>query len=488
MTTLPVASGAGARELRDAGGVLLISCYELGHQPFAIASASAALAAAGFAAACADASIEAPTDDAVTRARVVAISVPMHTALRLGVALARRVRALNERAHICLFGLYATLNARFLLEGIADSVIGGEFEVALVQLAEKLDRNEAVASEAPPVLHRLTFHTPERSGLPALDRYARLLGPGAGEERLVGYVEASRGCLHRCRHCPITPVYEGRFFIVPQHIVLADAAQQVARGARHMTFGDPDFLNGPKHALAVATLLHAAHPEVTFDVTVKVEHILEHRHVFVELARLGCIFVVSAIESLSPRVLDELAKGHSKEDIVEALRITREAGIALRPSLVAFTPWTTLEDYVEQCDFIFEHGLVEHVDPIQLAIRLLLPPRSAVLSQPRERPWLDELDPAAFGYAWHHPDPRMDRLHADVTVIVDRASSAHAPAVETFRRIRETAYHALGRTPPADAEPTAGPFVPRLTEPWFCCAEPSRAQLCHSGRSPTSEV
>src|SRR5207247_1136898 len=107
---------------------------------------------------------------------------------------------------------------------------------------------------------RLHFTVPKRDGLPALDRYATLVGPREGESRLVGYVEASRGCLHTCKHCPITPVYEGRFFIVPKEIVVADAAQQIDRGARHLTFGDPDFLNGVGHSLAIVRELHARFP------------------------------------------------------------------------------------------------------------------------------------------------------------------------------------------------------------------------------------
>src|SRR5262249_24606330 len=157
---------------------------------------------------------------------------------------------------------------------------------------------ENLGARAAPVLRRLPFVTPRRDGLPALDRYARLIGPRPGEERVTGYVEASRGCLHRCLHCPITPVYAGRFFVVPLEVVLADAEQQIAAGARHITFGDPDFLNGVGHSMAIARALHEAHPEVTFDVTTKVEHILRHRERIAELAGLGCVFIVSAVESL----------------------------------------------------------------------------------------------------------------------------------------------------------------------------------------------
>ena len=124
----------------------------------------------------------------------------------------------------------------------------------------------------------------------------------------MGYLEASRGCNHLCRHCPIPPVYGGRFFVVPQDVVLADARRRVDAGAAHLTLGDPDFLNGPRHAVAVARALHAAFPDVSFDFTAKVEHLLKHRALLPELRALGCAFVVSAAESLSDTVLAHLER------------------------------------------------------------------------------------------------------------------------------------------------------------------------------------
>jgi radical SAM superfamily enzyme YgiQ (UPF0313 family) len=517
--------------LEPPGAVLLISCYELGHQPFTVASPWAQLEHAGFGVAGLDTSLQPLDEAAVARARLVAISVPMHTAVRLGSAVAARIRAQNPGAHVCLFGLYAALNAEHLLEkGVADSVIGGEFESALVALASAIDAGRSVgevagvttregleragrdllhprALAAAPVLQRLPFVTPRRDGLPALDRYARLIGPGPGEERVVGYLEASRGCLHRCLHCPITPVYDGRFFIVPREVVLADAAQQVAAGARHLTFGDPDFFNGVGHSMAIARALHEAHPGVTFDVTTKVELILKHRERLAELRALGCVFVVSAVESLSARVLDELDKGHTRADVFEALRLMREAGIPLRPSLVAFTPWTTLGDYLELCDFIVDEGLEANVDPIQLAIRLLIPPGSALLARDddggsarrgaelcpqtpaRPRPWLGALLPDQLGYRWTHPDPAMDHLHEQVSLRVDTATQTGEDASVTFAAIRALAYRAAGREPPPPVPRAVPlPFVPHLTEPWFCCAEPSRAQVEQVAAPPATDA
>ena len=109
-------------------------------------------------------------------------------------------------------------------------------------------------------LARQKFIVPERAGLPALARYAHVVMPD-GSERVAGYTEASRGCKHLCRHCPIVPVYNGAFRIVERDVVLEDIRQQVAAGAQHITFGDPDFFNGPAHAMAIVEAMHREFPQ-----------------------------------------------------------------------------------------------------------------------------------------------------------------------------------------------------------------------------------
>ena len=454
--------------MKEPGAVLLVACYELGHQPLSVAWPAAFLERRGYAPDVMDVSVE-PFDAAkVKRARVVAISVPMHTALRLGVGVAERVRAVNPGCHVCFYGLYAVLNADWLLATCADSVLAGELEPQLGDLIERVERGEA-SQGAPPLLDKLPFPVPSRNALPSLKKYAHLERDGRLE--LTGYVEASRGCKHRCRHCPIPPVYGGRFFVVPRDVVLADVRQLVAAGARHITFGDPDFLNGPGHALAVARALHAEFPDVTFDVTTKVEHLLRQRRVLPELATLGCAFVVSAVESLSDTVLSHLDKGHTRDDIVKALALTRAAGLVLRPTWVAFTPWTTLDDYREMLAFIARERLVDHVDSVQYSIRLLVPPGSLLLESPAMRPHLGELMQEAFCHRWAHPDPRMDQLHAEVSAAVADAAERTEDAALTFARVVALADAAAGITTPqrmdiAPAQDRRRP--PRLTEPWFC--------------------
>jgi len=311
----------------------------------------------------------------------------------------------------------------------------------------------------PIVLDRLNFPVPDRAGLAPLGNYARLLHNG--ERKVVGYTEASRGCKHLCRHCPIVPVYEGRFRIVPRDVVLADVRQQVRAGAQHITFGDPDFLNGPGHAVPIVEALHAEFPDITYDVTVKVEHLLRHRDAVAALARTGCLFVTSAVESLDDAVLERLAKGHTCADFVEALQLMRSQGLTMLPTFVAFTPWTTREAYVDLLRAIRDLDLIESVAPVQLAIRLLIPAGSKLLELPDLK--VDGFDAAAMTYRWKHPDPGMDRLCSDLLKIVRAADKRGASRTETFGLIWE---RACGAFP--DFMLAARATVPYLTEPWYC--------------------
>ena len=459
---------------RRPGAVLLVSCYELGHQPHGVTLPKAFLERAGFSPDVMDLSVEDFNAARVQRARFVAISVPMHTALRLGESVARRVRDTEPEAHICFHGHYALLHGPALLrDGLADSVLGGELEQELVEQLEALAGGSArVERRTRPVLAKLDFPVPSRSGLPGLECYAHLVH---GDTHVVaGYAEATRGCLYRCRHCPIPAVYDGRLFVVPVDVVLEDVRQQVRAGARHITFGDADFLNGPSHALRLASALHQEFPEVTFDFTAKVEHILEHAAVVRQLAEYGALFMVSAVECLNDDVLAILDKGHTRRDVDAALAVARDAGIALRPSLLPFTPWSTLQDFVDLLDWVEREDLVEHVDPVHFTIRLLVPPGSLLLTHPEMQLHLGDLDRQNLTYAWRHPDPEMDTLQAELAQVVEASVLRKDEAHETFELVRA---HVDGLCGVATA--TAGRTThktprrrrqrpPRLTESWFC--------------------
>ncbi len=456
--------------------VVLISPYELGRQPFGLAQPARWLYDAGFDVRCCDLSIERLGADALTGADMVAIYLPMHTATRIAFEVLPKIRALAPGAVLCAYGLYAPVNARGLRRLGVDTVIGGEYEPHLLDLAERVRAgapNPALGVVGD--IAKIVFRTPLRDALPALDRYAAIVMPD-GTSRPTGFAEASRGCRHRCRHCPVVPVYEGRFRIVPVEVVTADIAQQVAAGARHISFGDPDFLNGPTHALRVARAVHETFPEVTWDATVKIEHIVRYPGHIKALAEAGCLFLISAVESIDDRILEHLAKGHTAADFERAVAIVRAAGLHVTPTFVPFTPWTTVEGYRALLTRLVELRLVESVPAVQLSIRLLVPAGSHLFEIDGFGDPIDAFDDAMLGWPWRHPDPEVDALQTRVQAIAETAADAGEPRRVTFERIWGCAHEALGEAPPPLPADVGSP-TPMHSEPWYCCAEPTASQL-----------
>ena len=405
------------------------------------------------------------TPAALADVAVAAVHLPMHTATRLALPMIAAIRRHRPDMPIIAYGLYAPLN-RVQLEAVGvTAVLGPEAEADLVGLAAAAVRGEPLASPAAAPLPRLAFQVPDRSGLPALDTYAKLQRPD-GRLAVVGATEGSRGCKHRCRHCPIVPVYDGQFRVVPVDVVLADIGGQVAAGAEHITFGDPDFLNGPTHARRIVEALHAQWPGVTYDVTVKVGHLRAHDALLPVLRDTGCAFVTSAVESLDDAVLAQLDKGHSRADVEAVVARCADIGLALSPTFIAFTPWTTRDGFVRFLDDVDALGLVEHVAPVQWTLRLLVTWQSRLLELDDIRTLVGAFDPATLTYPWRHPDPGVDALQRDVMRLV--GVRATAPRAEVFSAVRALADEAIGRLPRTEEPRLARAAIPYLTEPWYC--------------------
>jgi radical SAM superfamily enzyme YgiQ (UPF0313 family) len=306
---------------------------------------------------------------------------------------------------------------------------------------------------------------PRREGLPPLSRYATL--QISGERRTVGYTEASRGCKHRCRHCPIVPVYDGRFRVIQADIVIADVRAQVAAGARHITFGDPDFFNGIGHAERIVRTFAEEFRGVTYDVTIKVEHLLKHADRLALLVGTGCAFVTTAVESVDDAVLAKLEKGHTRADFERAVDLCRNAGVVLAPTFVPFTPWTTRSGYLDLLHTIDRLELVEHVAPIQLAIRLLIPQGSRMLELEEVRAVTGGFDPRSLTYPWVHTEAAVDALQSELTQLIGVKISLSRS--ELFGKVWDLA-HARANAIARRKQPplVARSAIPYLNEPWYC--------------------
>ena len=438
--------------------VLVLSLYDLGRPPVEPAALVGRLRHAGIAASLVDLAVEPWPAAAVLAARRVVLSIPMHTAARLAGAIVPRLRAEHPGVLVAAWGLYAVLAGdRPAIAGVVDAEFGPESTDAVLSwCSARLPRDETRSPLAAAPM------------FPAIERYSRLqIG---GELRLAGAVGASRGCLHRCRHCPVPVGYDGRIHLTPVADVLGAADAQVALGARHLSFTDPDFLNSPSHGRRVLAALHARHPQVTFDITVKVEHVLRHRALWPEIAGAGCLFVVSAFESVDDVVLGLLDKGHTAAEAAAALHVLRAAGIEVRPSFLPFTPWTTYESLTQLMDFVFRHDLVASIDPVQYAIRLLVPRGSLLEHHPAMQPHVGRYEDGLLSYRWTHPDPGIDRLQHELAQLAEDAAVVGASAAETYERIRSAIYLAAGVEDSLVALLPSGSVEgrPRMTEAWFC--------------------
>jgi radical SAM superfamily enzyme YgiQ (UPF0313 family) len=394
---------------------------------------------------------------------LVAVHLPMHTATRLALPVLAALRRQRPALPICAYGLYAPLN-RAQLEGLAVTVLGPEAEAALVDAATRAATGQPLRPPAA-ALPRLDFITPDRRGLAALEAYAKLKRAD-GRLVTVGATEASRGCKHRCRHCPIVPVYDGRFRVVPVEVVLADIAAQVAAGAAHITFGDPDFFNGPAHARRLIEALHATWPDLTYDVTIKVGHLRAHDALLPVLRDTGCAFVTTAVESLDDAVLARLDKGHTLADVEAVVARCRDLGLILSPTFIAFTPWTTLAGYARFLDEVERLDLVAHVAPVQFTLRLLVTWQSRLLDLDDVRARIGAFDGTSLTFPWRHDDPAVDGLQREAMRLV--GGRAGADRSEVFAAIRGLADAALGRPPRPDPPRRARTTIPYLTEPWYC--------------------
>ena len=301
-----------------------------------------------------------------------------------------------------------------------------------------------------------------------------------GTRRVVGNTDSTHGCKHLCRHCPVVPVYRGRFEAIPLDVVLDDIRAQVDAGAQHITFGDPDFFNGPTHARRLVERLAASHPGVTYDATIKIEHILAHADLLPVLTATGCLFITSAVESVDDAVLERLRKGHTRAGFERAVSLCREAGLALAPTFVPFTPWTTLDGYADLLATLRRLELVEAVAPIQLAIRLLVTAESALLELADLTESLAPFDPTSLTWPWRHADPRVDRLQHDVTAHV--SSTAGEPRAAVFEGIERLA----GDDDRDDASGGAGHAAVSDRGMVLLRRTRSRASrhLCEGGREP----
>lgn len=416
--------------MQNSKNILVVSSFEGGYQPITALSAYTALRNAGYHnLRFHDTYVDGLPDDLFADADLVAVAVPLFDALQAALQLSEMIRASRPEAKIVFFGQYATLNAARIPGRYADYAVCGEWEQPLVNLARHLctgevldkmglvDARDARANMIPhPYITRNRIELTDRSVAPGLQKYPqphveKMLGTS---DIVVGGVESTRGCHHKCAYCSVYATYDGKVVPIKDDIVVEDVRNLVALGMTHLTFTDAEFFNAKNQGLRLLRVLHAEFPDLTYDFTTRIDHILEHEEALREMQTLGVRFITSALEFPTQVVLDVVSKEISIDDIEQAIVTLRRIGIRLSPTFIMFNPWVSKADMETFREFIKRNDLDGVVDPIQYETRLHLYKGSPLLT--RHSTAGLELIEHEFHYDWKHPDPDVDAMYyANVT-------------------------------------------------------------------------
>jgi radical SAM superfamily enzyme YgiQ (UPF0313 family) len=344
---------------------------------------------------------------------LILLSVQQFEGVERGLNLAARLRESFGGAKLVAFGQYAQMNHRRFLE-TADAIVMEEPELVAAELAE-VARGERDVATVPasmtaqgmrpkPPHRRITVPAPARDLFPSLVHYPAHHSPYG----LMGNVEVTRGCHHKCTYCSVYGAYDGGVAAYNADTVLADCLQLAEEGVRHFCFIDAEFFNSRTIGAGVVRRLVDEIGPITFEFTTRVDHILSYRKELTELVSLGLVKVTSALEFPSNRILRIFDKhidvDHMRAAIAEAERI----GFVLHPTFIPFTPWVEYDELLTFEDFLVDTGLAKVTDPTALQTRLLLFKGSPLLSSP----WMEDIATVDRGLwvEWTHPDRRVEEL------------------------------------------------------------------------------
>ena len=435
--------------------ILLLSFYDLGKQPKIISELYKKLDNGSNQIDIVDYSIE-EKDLTLDNYDVLGIYASMHTASVLAEQYLRDRKLPNK---LFVFGLYANVFSEMFSD--FQSIHSFDSDELESLLEVQLNPN-----------YSFKHSVPDRTILPSITDYSHIVD---GSNNLIaGSVETTYGCKHECTHCPVPIEFKGMFKTFGTEKIITDVTNQVEEGAKHISFNDPDFFNGPKHALKILQLLNEKHPSITYDSTIKVEHILKYPDYFQELKNLNMLFVISAFETTNDHVLNILQKNHSFNDLNKAVELSLENNIDIRPTWMPFSPWTEQNDLISIIKLIENYKLRETVDPIQLTIKLLVPKNSLILKKPEMKEYLLDYDPASFSYAWQYKFPNIDNIQNELfTYVLQHESENEYTQYLGLVDILES--HTNETL--LNSEKYSQRIVPKLSETWFCCAEPNKIQL-----------
>jgi len=263
--------------------------------------------------------------------------------------LARLARAENKT--VVLGGPHVTaLPGESLENGRSDLVVRGEGEITMKELC---------AGTEPGAIAGLSyrsggevFHNPPRPAVRTLDGLAfparekfkyKNYRSGFHKKTLVGSILTSRGCPFDCNFC--NNLVFGRIYRTrsPENVV-EEWALMAAQGFEEISVTDDNFTADPGRVLDICGALTAKGLNLPWTASGGLRVDMVSEEMLSAMKRSGCYRVSLGAESGSQRILDTIGKGIRVQQIRDAVKLSKKAGLETIVFFMVGNPGETSED------------------------------------------------------------------------------------------------------------------------------------------------
>ncbi len=262
-------------------------------------------------------------------------------------------RVLNEGGY---YDLGVTGEAEYTFREIAVKIRNGDMNFENVQGCYSRKNGKVVFGGTRPYIANLNeLPFPARHLLPPLSVYTP--SPITYKKFPVATMMSSRGCPAQCTFCDRSVF--GNWTRQRDYMNVVDEMQELVDvyGAKEIKFYDDTFTINTKRVLQICDEIKRRKLDVTWSCLTRVANV--NREILEAMHSAGCWHLLYGIENGNQHMLDYIKKGTNLEQIRNAVKWGKEAGINIRGSFICGLPGETKETIENTVKFALSLGLDE---------------------------------------------------------------------------------------------------------------------------------
>ncbi len=258
------------------------------------------------------------------------------------------IKDINKQIKVVLGGPHATALCDEILKRIKniDIIVKGEGEETFLELATSgLDNLKNIKGisykKGDVIIHNLSREPiNDLNSLTIPSKYYKY-------QRII----TSRGCPGECTFCS-TPNFWGRNirFRNPRNIIEEIELLHKNYGLSYFVFSDDTFTCNKKRTIEICKLIIEKGLKITWDCRSRVNFIDEEQLTWMKKA--GCISISYGVESGSERILKNINKHITIDQIIKASKITKKLGLQLAFFLIVGSPGENEESIQETINLL----------------------------------------------------------------------------------------------------------------------------------------